>query len=52
MLRNWKTSLFGLGAVITGVATIIHGDIPGGITAIISGLGLFAAKDASNGLQK
>jgi hypothetical protein len=52
MFKNWRTSLFGLGALITGVATILHGEIPGGITAIISGLGLFAAKDADNGLQK
>ena len=52
MFKNWRTSLFGLGALITGVATVLHGDIPGGITAIISGLGLFAAKDANNGLQK
>jgi len=52
MLKNWRTSLFGLGAVITGIATILHGDVVTGITAIISGLGLFAAKDANNGLQK
>jgi len=30
MFKNWKTSLFGIGAFITGVATIINGDIVGG----------------------
>jgi len=45
MFKNWKTSLFGLGAVITGVATVFKGDVATGITAILSGLGLFAAKD-------
>lgn len=48
MLKNWKTSLFGIGAIITGVATILKGDIIGGITAILGGLGLVAAKDATN----
>jgi hypothetical protein len=47
MFKNWKTSLFGLGAVITGVAQIFKGDIAGGVTAILSGIGLFAAKDAT-----
>jgi len=51
MFKNWKTSLFGLGALITGVAQIVHGDIPGGITAILGGLGLVAAKDAGQGLN-
>lgn len=52
MFKNWKTSLFGLGALITGIATILHGDVVGGVTAIISGLGLVAAKDASQGLNQ
>jgi hypothetical protein len=51
MFKNWKTSLFGLGAVITGVATVLKGDVPTGITAILSGLGLFAAKDADINLN-
>lgn len=51
MLKNWKTSLFGLGTLITGVATIIKGDIPGGITAVLTGLGLFAAKDGGTDLN-
>jgi hypothetical protein len=52
MFKNWKTSLFGLGAFITGVATIVKGDIPGGVTAILSGLGLFAAKDSDINLNQ
>jgi hypothetical protein len=48
MFKNWKTSLFGIGAIITGVATILKGDIIGGITAILGGLGLVSAKDATN----
>jgi hypothetical protein len=52
MFKNWKTSLFGLGTLITGVATIIKGDIPGGVTAILSGLGLFAAKDSDINLNQ
>jgi len=45
ILKNWKTSLFGLGGIITGVATMFKGDMFGGITAILVGLGLVAAKD-------
>lgn len=51
MFKNWKTSLFGLGTFITGVATIIKGDIPGGVTAVLTGLGLFAAKDSDINLN-
>jgi len=52
MLKNWKTSLFGLGALITGVTQILKGDTVGGLTAIITGFGLFHAKDASIGLNQ
>jgi len=48
MFKNWKTSLFGIGALITGIAQVVKGDIPGGITAILGGFGLLHAKDASN----
>jgi hypothetical protein len=51
MFKNWKTSLFGIGAFITGVATIIKGDVQGGITAILTGLGLIAAKDSDVNLN-
>jgi hypothetical protein len=46
MFKNWKTSLFGLGSIITGLATIFKGDPVAGVTAIITGLGLVAAKDS------
>jgi hypothetical protein len=52
MLKNWKTSLFGFGAIITGIAQIVKGDLVSGITAIVTGLGLFHAKDASIGLNQ
>lgn len=51
MLKNWKTSLFGLGTLLTGIATIVKGDIPGGVTAVLTGLGLFAAKDSDINLN-
>jgi|TARA_R110002126_G_scaffold288316_1_gene441936 L-aminopeptidase/D-esterase-like protein len=51
MFKNWKTSLFGIGAVITGIATIISGDVVTGVTAILSGLGLIAAKDSNTDLN-
>jgi hypothetical protein len=52
MLKNWKTSLFGFGAIITGIAQIAKGDTQGSLTAIISGFGLFHAKEASIGLNQ
>jgi len=51
MFKNWKTSLFGLGALITGIATIVSGDVVGGVTAILTGLGLIAAKDSKTDLN-
>jgi hypothetical protein len=45
MFKNWKTSLAGLGAIVTGVATILKGDVVGGVTAVITGVGLIGAKD-------
>jgi hypothetical protein len=52
ILKNWKTSLFGLGGLITGVATIFKGDVYNGITAILVGLGLISAKDITNEANK
>lgn len=46
MFKNWKTSLFGLGSILTGVATILKGDPATGVAAILTGLGLVAAKDS------
>jgi hypothetical protein len=45
MFKNWKTSIAGIGAILTGVATFITGDVVGGVTAIITGVGLIGAKD-------
>lgn len=45
MFKNWKTTLAGLGAVLTGVATIVKGDIVAGVSAVITGVGLLGAKD-------
>ena len=53
-LKNWKTNIAGLGAILTAVTDIIHSltnsqpinwnvDIP----AIVGGIGLVFAKDAS-----
>jgi hypothetical protein len=43
--RNWKTTIFGLSAILSGIAMIVKGQPAEGITAILSGLGLAAAKD-------
>lgn len=43
--KNWKTTLFGFTSIISGVALIVKGDIAGGVTTILSGFGLVAAKD-------
>jgi hypothetical protein len=45
---NWKTTIFGIVAILGGVASIMKGSTIEGITAIISGLGLAAAKDHNN----
>jgi hypothetical protein len=45
MLKNWKTTIFGISAILGGITTIIKGDIGGGATAILSGFGLLFAKD-------
>ena len=49
MFKNWKTTLAGFGAIITGVATVLKGDIAGGVTAVITGVGLIGAKDYDKG---
>ena len=45
ILRNWKTSLAGIGAIITGAAMIVKGNTIGGIASISAGLGMLNAKD-------
>jgi len=47
MFKNWKTTLAGLGALVSGIALIVKGDIAGGVTAVLSGIGLVAAKDSN-----
>lgn len=47
MFKNWKTTISGLGAIISGIALIVKGDIAGGVTAVITGIGLVAAKDSN-----
>ena len=49
MIKNWKTSLFGLSAILGGLATFFKGDVATAVTAIISGIGLLFAKDFNNG---
>lgn len=46
MFKNWKTSLFGLGSILTGIATLFKGDAVAGVSAIVTGLGLVVAKDS------
>lgn len=46
MFKNWKTTLAGLGAIISGVALIVKGNIAEGVTGIITGIGLISAKDS------
>jgi hypothetical protein len=46
MLKNWKTTLFGISGILSGIVMIIKGDIPAGVIAIISGMGLNFAKDS------
>lgn len=45
ILANWKTSLSGLGTIIVGIAAIAKGNVNEGIGAIVTGIGLIAAKD-------
>lgn len=49
MFSNWKTSLGGIGSIITGVYQIVSGDTATGITAIITGIALLTAADAKKG---
>lgn len=47
-MRNWKTTLFGIGTVISGIISIVKGDIHTGCTIISTGIGLIFAKDHDN----
>lgn len=45
IIKNWKTSLSGLAAAISGVVMFASGQKLEGITAILGALGLINAKD-------
>jgi glycerate kinase len=47
-MRNWKTSFFGVSAVISGIGLILKHSINEGVTAIIAGIGLIFSKDHDN----
>ncbi len=46
-LRNWQSTLFGVGSVISGVALYFQGNTTEGIAAILAGIGLIVSKDAN-----
>lgn len=48
MFKNWKTTLFGISGILSGLVMIIKGDIPAGVVAIISGMGLHFSRDYDN----
>jgi len=45
MKRNWKTTLLGVGSIITGVALFLKGNQIEALSAISSGIGLMFSKD-------
>lgn len=47
-MRNWKTSFFGVSAVISGIGLILKHSVNEGVTAIITGIGLLFSKDHDN----
>ena len=44
--KNWKTTFAGIASVISGISMIVTGQLIEGVTAIVAGLGLHAAKDS------
>lgn len=44
-MKNWKTTVFGITTLLSGIGLIIKGSIVEGVTAIVSGFGLITAKD-------
>lgn len=47
-IRNWKTTLFGISTILSGVVLIIKHQASEGIINILTGLGLSFAKDHNN----
>lgn len=43
--RNWITTLFGAGSVLTGIGMFLKGNINDAVTAVLTGIGLIFAKD-------
>jgi hypothetical protein len=48
ILKNWKTSLSGVGLLITGIGTILAKDYTNGSAQVIAGIGLLFSKDITN----
>jgi hypothetical protein len=48
ILKNWKSSLSGVGLLITGIVSIVAKDYTNGSAQIVSGIGLLFSKDISN----
>lgn len=45
MKKSWKTTVLGVGSIITGVGLFFKGDQAAAISSIITGIGLIFAKD-------
>ncbi len=48
ILKNWKTSVSGIGLLITGIGTLLTKDYTNGSAQIIAGIGLLFSKDITN----
>ena len=48
ILKNWKTSVSGIGLLVTGIGTILAKDYTNGSAQIIAGIGLLFSKDITN----
>jgi hypothetical protein len=47
ILLNWKTTTSGLSTIVGGVFMCMHHNYEAGITAILGGIGLILATDAT-----
>lgn len=47
IFKNWKTTLTGVGTIIAGVFTGLHGNWSMAVPQIIAGVGLIFAKDGN-----
>ena len=45
MKKNWKTSLLGIGTIVSGIAQFVAGNQAEAVGLIMSGIGLLFAKD-------